>query len=115
MAVTVDIAGRIAERVNPELEFLAKLGIGIQFPDEVDEAEDAGGFIAVNAGEDADFDPGLDGLGPLKDEAGQPKAILSGAPEAEGIRPQSIRRPNLDEERKEDFFDRPGHGRNYEG
>ena len=105
MTLTVDIARRIAEGINPKLKFPAKLGIGIQLPDEVDEPEDARRFIAMYPGEDAHFDPGLDGLGPLKDEARQPEAILSSAPEPQGIRPQGIRRPDLDKKREQDFLD----------
>jgi hypothetical protein len=106
MAGVIDEAGGIAEGINPELEFLAEFRIGIEFADEIDEAEDAGWFIAMDAREDSDLDAGLDDMGTLEDEPGQPEAILSGAPEAEGIRPQGIRGANLDEKREEDFFDR---------
>jgi len=109
VAGVIDVAGGVAKGINPELEFLAEGGIGIELADEIDEAERTGGFIAMDAGEDADFDAGLDDVGALEDETGQPEAILAGAPETEGIGPERIRGADLEEEGEKDFFDRLRH------
>ncbi len=83
---------------------MPSLRVGVEFADEIDEAEDAGGFIAMDAGEEADLDPRFDDMGALEDKAGEPEAILAGAPEAEGIGPEGIRGADLDEERAEGFL-----------
>ncbi len=107
MAGIVDEAGGVAERINPELEFLAELRVGVQSSrtKSIRPRMPAGSSPWMPA-KMSDLDPGLDDLGALEDEARQPEPILAGAPEAEGIRPQSIRRADLDEEREEDFLDR---------
>src|SRR5207245_554558 len=85
LARSGEIAAGIAQRIQRKLEVAAKLGVFIQFADEIHESENARRLVAVEAGEDADLDALLLHGGALEKEARQPEPPAFGFPSAERV------------------------------
>ena len=100
-----EVAGGVAEGVEVQLEFAAEFGEAVEFANKVHETEDAGGFVAVDAGEDAQFEAVFDDLGALEGEAGEPEASGPLVPEADGGGFEAGGGGDLQHEGHEEVFD----------
>jgi hypothetical protein len=100
---SVEAAAWVADGIDPEFEVATDFGIAIEFTKEVHHAEDSGGFVAMDSGEDAQFDAVFDDPGPLKPEARDPEQIFAIAPFQEGVGGQALGVIGLNGERQQEF------------
>jgi hypothetical protein len=92
---------RIAQRIEVKFEVPSYFRDFIQFTNKVHQAQDAGGFISVNTGENPDFMAFFNYLGALEPETRQPKCFPKTFPNRERISTQAMGMQRLRVQRRE--------------
>ena len=71
---------RIANRVKPDLVFTSQLRIGLELADEINQPQNAGGFVPVDPGKNPKLNAWLYYFSALKNNAWQPESFLPNPP-----------------------------------
>ena len=66
-------------------ELPAEIRVVIKLPDKIHQAKNAGGFVPMNTGEDAQLETVFHDLGALEDKPGQPQPGRAVIPESGGV------------------------------